>query len=73
MLKFTGGTANEWLDYRPFQFSPDGKYVAFSINVTQEGPWFWWISYLHVIDIETKELYYVDVGIDPQWNPVLLH
>lgn len=73
LLKFTGGTANEWLDYRPFQFSPDGKYVAFSINVTQEGPWFWWISYLHVIDIKTKELYYVDVGIDPQWNPVLLH
>lgn len=73
LLKFTGGTANEWLDYRPLQFSPDGKYVAFSINVTQEGPWFWWISYLHVIDIKTKELYYVDVGIDPKWNPVLPH
>jgi len=73
LLKFTGGTANEWLDYNPWQFSQDGKYLAFSINVTQEGPWFWWISYLHVINIETKELLYIDVGVMPQWNPVLPH
>jgi Tol biopolymer transport system component len=59
----------EWIDFHPLAFSPDNKLLAFSKNIYGEGPFVWWTSYLYIIDIETKQLTFIDQGVDPQWNP----
>jgi Tol biopolymer transport system component len=66
LLKLTG---NEWFDYNPMQFSPDGRYIAFSKNIYNSGTWVSWNSYLYVIDINNGDLHYIDDGISPSWNP----
>jgi FlgD Ig-like domain/WD40-like Beta Propeller Repeat len=69
LVKFTG-TDREWLDYNPMQFSPDGQYIAFTKNVTQQGPWYWWLSYLYTVNVTTGALRYIDYeGVAPTWNP----
>jgi Tol biopolymer transport system component len=70
---FGGQAGGESLDFNPMQFSPDGKYVAFSKNVDQEGPWVWFKSYLFIVDITTGELQYIDMGFNPMWNPKISH
>jgi len=63
-------TEGEWIDFHPLAFSPGGEYLAYSKNVNQPGQWVWWKSYLYWVNIESKEYYYVDEGMDPQWNPL---
>lgn len=64
---------DEWFDYSPIVFSPNDNYLAYSKNINQEGDWFWWKSYLHVVNINTKEIKFIDgeKAVDPQWNPLL--
>jgi hypothetical protein len=59
----------QFIDYRPFAFSPDNTYLAFSKNVVQPGAMVWWISYLYVVELETKQKTFIDYGILPLWNP----
>ena len=58
------------IDFHPLAFSADDKYLAFSINVYEEGEYVWWDSYLHIIDLETKEVTYIDMGKNSKWNPL---
>ena len=66
---------NQYFDSNPMTFSPDNKYLAFSKNVLQNEPdeIVWWISYLNVIEIDTKNITYIDTGILPKWNPLKPH
>jgi predicted secreted protein len=62
------------IDFNPFAFSTDDKYFAFAKDVFQnEGGDVWWISYLYVVDIETKQLTYIGKGKAPLWNPSMPH
>jgi len=61
----------ESVDYNPIVFSPGDTYLAYSKNIKQEGPWYWWKSYLNTVNIETKEVKFIDEGTNPQWNPLL--
>ena len=67
----TGRT--QLLDYNPFAFSVDDKYLAYSKNVYKPGYWVSWISYLYVVQLETAQSTYIDRGIDPLWNPSKSH
>ena len=67
LIRLPGQVGGEWFDYNPMQFSPDGKYVAFSKNV---GTGLAWISYLNVVDVTTGALQYIDVGFAPSWNSI---
>ncbi len=67
----TGKT--QFIDYNPFAFSPDNKYLAFSKNVVQPGTLVWWISYLYVVELETKQRTLIDCGKLPRWNPKKRH
>lgn len=64
---------DEWIDFHPIAFSPNDNYLAYSKNVFQEGDWAWWKSYLHVVNINTKEIKFIDgeKAVRPQWNPLL--
>jgi hypothetical protein len=74
LIRLSGGQAGgDWFDYNPMQFSPDGKYVAFSKNVTQTGSDFFWKSYLDVVNATSGELQYIDMGFSPVWNPKIAH
>lgn len=67
LVRFTG---DEWFDYSPLEFSYNGRYIAFSKNVTQRDTgWYWWKSYLYVVNTITGELHYIDEGRYPSWNP----
>ncbi|MFH1198089.1 MAG: hypothetical protein V1720_20475 [bacterium] len=66
LVKLTG---KEWFDYNPMEFSPDGRYIAFSKNVYRDLLFVYWDPYLHAVDISTGELYYIDEGIAPSWRP----
>ena len=63
----------QFLDYSPRAFSPDDQYLAFSRNVVQPGIFLWWISYLYVVEVNTKQMTYVDIGFNVQWNPKKPH
>ena len=63
-------TEGEYIDFHPLAFSPGDEYLAYSKNIHQPGEMVWWKSYLYLVDIESKEYYYVDEGMDPQWNPL---
>lgn len=60
---------NEKIDFNPMQFSPDGRFIAFSKNIYKSGSWVSWESYLYAINIYNGELHYIDSGIFPSWNP----
>ena len=62
-----------FLDFRPFSFSSDNKYLAFAKNIRLSPTNYWWNSYLYVIELDTKQLNFVDLGIAPIWNPILPH
>ena len=55
--------------YWPMQFSPDGKYVAFSEQVFGTGQWINWVEQLYVVDITTRGLQHIGEGFAPSWNP----
>lgn len=63
----------EWVDYHPMVFSPKDNYIAYSKNMNQEGDLVWWKSYLHIVNINTNEIKFIDrdSAVDPQWNPLL--
>jgi hypothetical protein len=61
------------IHWGPFVFSSDDKYLAFSINVLQSGLMVGWISYLYVVELETKQMTLIDTGIYPEWNPKKPH
>jgi len=64
---------DEWIDYNPMAFSPNDNYLSYSKNVNQGGDWYWWKSYLHIVNINTKEIKFIDgeKAVRPQWNPLL--
>lgn len=69
---------SQFIDYNPFAFSPDDKYLTFSKNVVQNAPdqMVWWISYLYVVELETKQMTLIDIGsmgINTVWNPKKPH
>jgi len=66
---------HQYFDSHPMIFSTDDKYLAFSKNVLQNEPdeMVWWISYLNVVEIDTKYITYIDTGISPKWNPKKPH
>jgi len=64
---------NTTLDFNPFSFSNDGKYFAYVKNIQQPGPYVWWISYLYTIELNTKQVTFIDTGNQPKWNPALTH
>jgi Tol biopolymer transport system component len=60
---------NEWIDYNPLAWSPQDKYLAYGKNINQYGSMVWWKSYLYLVDINTKQNNFIDMGTDPVWNP----
>jgi Tol biopolymer transport system component len=58
----------EWFDYHPMEFSPDGRFIAFSKNVYQQGQWVSWKSYLCAVDVFSGRLYAIDEGVSPSWR-----
>jgi len=64
---------DEWIDFHPMKFSPKDNYLAYSKNINQEGDWVWWKSYLHIVNINTGEIKFIDgdKAVRPQWNPLL--
>jgi hypothetical protein len=62
-----------FLDFRPFSFSSDNKYLAFAKNIRVSPTDYWWNSYLYVIELESKQQNYIDLGVSPIWNPILPH
>ena len=64
---------DEWLDYHSMAFSPNDNYLSYSKNVNQVGDLYWWKSYLHIVNINTNEIKFIDgeKAQTPQWNPLL--
>jgi hypothetical protein len=62
-----------FLDFSPFSFSKGDKYFAFVKDVLVPGPWVYWHSYLYTVEVATKQLKFIDQGISPIWNPLMLH
>lgn len=63
----------QFLDMNPFAFAKDDKYFAFVRDVDQPGQFVWWIPYLCVVDLDTKQVTYIDNAISPLWNPSMAH
>lgn len=58
------------LNFRPPEFSPDDKYLAYVKSVYQSGGGLSWKSYLYVMELNTGKIQYIDEADDPHWNPV---
>lgn len=53
--------------FNPFQFSPDGKYLAYSKQVWEYGPYVVFRDYLYTVEIANGIDRFVDAGWDPSW------
>jgi hypothetical protein len=71
LLEFSDPLA--FLDFRPLSFSTDDKYLAFTKNVRVSPGSYWWNSNLYVIEVNSKQVVYIDQGVSPIWNPSLPH
>jgi dipeptidyl aminopeptidase/acylaminoacyl peptidase len=69
LVRLTG--EDEWVDFHPLAFSPKDTYLAYSKNINQGGQMVWWKSYLHVVNLVTKRIRFIDEGVNPKWNPML--
>jgi hypothetical protein len=56
------------LDFNPFSFSTDGEYFAYVIS-----PYLAWEFNLYVIELNSKQVTFIDSGYGPSWNPALPH
>jgi len=63
----------QFIDSSPVAFSPDDKYLAFSKGIYQQGTMAQWILYLYLVELETRQLTFIDIGKKPQWNPKKEH
>lgn len=65
----------QFIDFNLMAFSQDDKFLAYSKNIVQNKPYemVWWISYLHIVELDTKNITYIDTGISPKWNPKKAH
>lgn len=69
LVRIPASTPPVYFSYNPMQFSPDGRYVAFSKQVFQGGPWVSWIEYLYAVDVTSGAVQSIDEGFYPSWNP----
>jgi Tol biopolymer transport system component len=67
LVKIT--SSEGWFDYNSLAFSPNDKYIAYSKNIYLDNGSVSWNSYLYIVNIETKENLYIDMGKRPVWNP----
>lgn len=64
------------LDFHPLTFSTDDKYLMFAKNVFQPGSMVSWISYIYVIQSDTRDMTLVDMtnqSGERIWNPSMPH
>jgi hypothetical protein len=54
----------------PFQFSSDGRYVAFAEMAFRSGQWVSYTEHVYVVDIVTRGLQRIGEGTAPSWNPL---
>jgi len=69
LVRIPATTPPVHFSFEPMQFSPDGKYNAFSKQVFQSGQWVSWTEYLYAVDVATGNVQYIDEGFYPSWNP----
>jgi len=64
---------DEWIDSHSMVFSPKDNYLTYSKNINQGTNPVWWKSYLHIVNINTNEIRFIDEdkAVCPQWNPLL--
>jgi Tol biopolymer transport system component len=55
--------------FNPMQFSPDGKYIAFSKQIWGTGAWVSFKDELYVVEIATHGELDIGEGHAPSWNP----
>lgn len=61
----------EMFSFYPLSFSPDDKYLAYSKSTyVGDGGWY---NYLHVIELATKKITFIDIGAGAKWNPLKEH
>ncbi len=58
----------ECFSFNPMQFSPDGRYLAYSKMVFGSGQWVNWTDHLYVAEVSTGEERRIDKGYYPSWN-----
>jgi hypothetical protein len=69
IVRIPKSSPNIYFSFNPMQFSPDGKYIAYSKQVCNTGQWISWTEYLQVVNIATGEVKAIDQGLNPSWNP----
>lgn len=69
IVRIPKSSPNIYFSFNPMQFSPDGKYIAYSKQVYNTGQWISWTEYLQVVNIATGEVQAIDQGFNPSWNP----
>jgi Tol biopolymer transport system component len=64
------------LDFHPLAFSTDDKYLMFAKDVFQSGSMVSWISYIYVIQTDTRDMTLIDMtnqSGERIWNPSTPH
>jgi len=69
LVRIPASTPPVNFSYEPMQFSPDGRYIAFSKQVFQAGSWVSWAEYLYAVDVTSGAVQSIDEGFYPSWNP----
>lgn len=65
-----GSQTKESFSWVPMQFSPDNRYIAYSVVTWgSRGDMLSLDQHLYVIDVLTKEIHHVDRGQHASWNP----
>jgi Tol biopolymer transport system component len=70
LLRIPASTPPVYFSYNPMQFSPDGKYIAFSEQIFHTGRWVLFSTPLFIVDVTNLNLWQLeDEAHGPSWNP----
>ncbi len=70
LVRIASSNPPVFFSYTPIEFSPDGRYIAFSKEIFHSGNWVSFSTPLLIVDINTGIVHLLeDEAHGPSWNP----